>query len=650
MFSDRLVGGSLWLVLFSAALGLPVSAAAQCSGDEDCNAFDTACAVGTCDATGVCFSDPLPKVGEVCRLGSGDICDAGEICDGVSINCPVDILSDPNTVCHAGSGSICDPDLFCPGIAGEACSLATNLDLDGDGFCTDVDNCPALANASQLDSDGDGLGDECDTCPFDLWNDIDLDGVCGDVDNCPYISNGPSDLEGIPTWGNQAESTQFPGEGCACLCGDPNRDCQVNVGDAPEAQRAGLVPPLPPLSPFFDINFCDINGDGLCNVGDSPEMQRAGLIPALPPLSPEFSVTGCTGYRGPELSVPGDVATIQAAVDQIPNGGRIWIAPGMYSEVVWVTGKTVHLVGQDRPEIMGATPSEVVPPETAVGLVNFLDDGGGSINGIDFTGRDCAVCGFSELQPPGALTIKNSQIGGSGRGILWGFSPALTVDGCDIADTDSHGISTRSVVSLKVLNSKIITLGEGAGIFRVNSYSVCTPADPNVIRGNVISGNKGGGIAGYNSGLCIFQNHIFWNRYAGIRAHGSPMLADSNWISGVRPRVPQGKFGDGIAVLPQASAQPATILNSIVEFSSRAGVSFFGSHVEMGNTHLSCAGFELEGEDLTAGQLGPGIPATALSFSFMNLGGLVCGCPLGSSTCAVVSVGLEPPEAPPPSN
>ena len=104
---------------------------------------------------------------------------------------------------------------------------------------------------------------------------------------------------GQPTWGDQAESAQYPGNGCACLCGDPNRDCVVNVADAPEAQRFGLVPPLPPLSENFDAAFCDINSDGVCNVADSPEMQRAGLVPPLPPLSQNFDVTGCSGYLGP---------------------------------------------------------------------------------------------------------------------------------------------------------------------------------------------------------------------------------------------------------------------------------------------------------------------------------------------------------------
>ena len=68
--------------------------------------------------------------------------------------------------------------------------------------------------------------------------------------------------------------------------------------DALEAQRAGLVPPLAPISSVVDLDFCDLNGDGFCNVGDSTEMLRAGLAPPLLPLNPNFSVTDCRGYQG----------------------------------------------------------------------------------------------------------------------------------------------------------------------------------------------------------------------------------------------------------------------------------------------------------------------------------------------------------------
>ncbi|MEO8588385.1 MAG: thrombospondin type 3 repeat-containing protein, partial [Flavobacteriales bacterium] len=75
---------------------------------------------------------------------------------------------------------------------GDACDACPNdaaNDVDGDGVCGDVDNCPTTANASQTDTDLDGLGDACDACPNDAANDVDGDGVCGDVDNCPMLSN-----------------------------------------------------------------------------------------------------------------------------------------------------------------------------------------------------------------------------------------------------------------------------------------------------------------------------------------------------------------------------------------------------------------------------------------------------------------------------
>jgi len=71
------------------------------------------------------------------------------------------------------------------------------IDTDGDGIADNVDNCPAIANASQADADGDGVGDICDSSAV---IDTDHDSIADSSDNCPAIANptqSDSDGDGI---------------------------------------------------------------------------------------------------------------------------------------------------------------------------------------------------------------------------------------------------------------------------------------------------------------------------------------------------------------------------------------------------------------------------------------------------------------------
>ncbi|HJQ98687.1 MAG TPA: thrombospondin type 3 repeat-containing protein [Candidatus Polarisedimenticolaceae bacterium] len=140
-----------------------------------------------------------------------------------------------------GYGDACDP-----------CPADPLNDADGDGFCSNVDNCPSISNTDQSDLDHDGVGDPCDLCPVDPENDQDHDGRCESVDNCPQVPNG-----------NQADSdADHVGDACdnCAFVSNPtqaNHD-QDTRGDA--CDNCVLVP---------NSGQEDADTDGLGNVCDN---------------------------------------------------------------------------------------------------------------------------------------------------------------------------------------------------------------------------------------------------------------------------------------------------------------------------------------------------------------------------------------------
>lgn len=144
-------------------------------------------------------------------------------------------------------------------------------DLDGDGHCDDIDNCPVLANPDQADGDTDTVGDSCDNCPSTANStqlDADGDGLGDSCDNCQLVANA------------EQSDTDGDGQGDACDADDDNDglsdDFEADIGSNPL--------------------LVDTDGDGL---GDYDEVNYDGDATAYTAgsdLDPTRADTDADGY------------------------------------------------------------------------------------------------------------------------------------------------------------------------------------------------------------------------------------------------------------------------------------------------------------------------------------------------------------------
>ena len=74
-------------------------------------------------------------------------------------------------------------------------------DIDGDGICSDVDNCQFVINPGQENTDRDSFGDACESSATDT----DGDGVYDSLDNCPYTPNADQADRNLDGTGNACE-------------------------------------------------------------------------------------------------------------------------------------------------------------------------------------------------------------------------------------------------------------------------------------------------------------------------------------------------------------------------------------------------------------------------------------------------------------
>ena len=185
----------------------------------------------------------------------------------------------------------------------------------------------------------------------------------------------------------------------------------------------------------------------------------ASFLWFLPPLA-SAQAPPPTGFAR-TIRVPGDVPTIQQAVDRAAPGGMVLIAAGIYREAVTVTTPYVTIRGEDRNRTIVDGEGEratAIHVEGASGVViQNLTVRGALVDGISWTG----VSGFWGSY---VTTYDNGRYGISASGSTYGQFDHVFASG----NADA-GVSISSCNPCHAVSTDVTAAGNGAGYSGTNA-------------------------------------------------------------------------------------------------------------------------------------------------------------------------------------
>lgn len=315
-----------------------------------------------------------------------------EVCDGVDNNCDGQIDEGLLSTFYADA----DGDGFGGTTSVEACEqpegfVADNTDCDdleatafpgGDEVCDDLDNdCDGLLDDADddvdltttstfwTDNDGDGYGvdgDSVESCSTP-------EGYAPNIDDC---DDGDAEINPDTVWHADQDGDGFGSEVfTTTACEQPDEHVRV-AGDCDD-EAPGVNPDALEYCDSIDNNcdgevdeataedatvwYEDSDGDGVgvdtvsqtaCDQPDGYAALDGDCDDDEPASFPGASEqcdgidNDCDGNVDFDAAVPGDYATIQAAIDALGDGEGVCVGSGTWSEALDLGGNDIFIVGQ----------------------------------------------------------------------------------------------------------------------------------------------------------------------------------------------------------------------------------------------------------------------------------------------------------------
>ncbi len=269
-------------------------------------------------------------------------------------------------------------------------------------------------------------------------------------------------------------------------------------------------------------------------------MRRAAFtIASVPTLAQALALLAAPAGAD-TLKVPGDFATIQAAIDAAQPGDTIDVAKGTYAEaVVFLARTNITMRGKGFPRIDGGG-----------GAVPLCIDGSTDITILGFVLANGAPASV-DVAGSTRATILKCTIDGGTTGIRATQCSELVIAKCKIADTQDDGIHGEGL-SLGTIekNSIADTGGDGIAlsedavttttstqvsknkIVRATGTSLHVEGDDNEIVSNQVSDGGGVGVVvgrnGGGAGNAVQKNKVVRGAGDAYRIGGSEALVEKN--------------------------------------------------------------------------------------------------------------------------